>query len=49
MPESIDDQIRQALAAAGRIAIYSHIRPDGDAIGSTVALGHILAHLGKDF
>ena len=47
MPESIDDQIRQALAAAGRIAIYSHIRPDGDAIGSLLGLGLALEKAGK--
>jgi len=29
--------------------VASHYNPDGDAIGSTCAMGHILAHLGKRF
>ena len=29
--------------------VAAHYNPDGDAIGSTCAMGHILAHLGKRF
>ncbi|MFT5905246.1 MAG: phosphoesterase RecJ-like protein [Cryomorphaceae bacterium] len=31
-----------------RFVILSHIRPDGDAIGSTIALGSTLEEMGKD-
>ncbi len=34
---------------ARRICITSHMKPDGDAIGSTVALYHYLAMCGKDY
>jgi phosphoesterase RecJ-like protein len=36
-----------AIKAADRIAITTHIRPDGDAIGSTLGLRRILAAAGK--
>ncbi len=35
------------IEAAHRILVISHDRPDGDAIGSTLALGLILRRLGK--
>lgn len=41
-------QIGQAFADAQRILIVSHIRPDGDAIGSMLGLGQALLHSGKD-
>jgi len=31
-----------------RFVLVTHIRPDGDALGSLVAMGAILEHLGKD-
>ncbi len=37
----------QLIDAAGRVALASHTRPDGDAIGSALALGLVLAELGK--
>ncbi len=40
--------IPEMLAQAQRILIISHIRPDGDAIGSTLALGLALQALGKE-
>jgi bifunctional oligoribonuclease and PAP phosphatase NrnA len=40
-------EIRQRLHHAQRILIVSHIRPDGDAIGSVLALGLSLRELGK--
>lgn len=40
-------QIAQRLAAASRIAIFTHSKPDGDAVGSTLALARTLAMLGK--
>ena len=39
--------IRSRFAAAKTILIVSHIRPDGDAIGSTLALGLALMDIGK--
>jgi phosphoesterase RecJ-like protein len=37
-----------AIAAAHRIVIASHPKPDGDAIGSALGLKHILLQAGKD-
>lgn len=39
--------IREKLQAANRILILSHIRPDGDAVGSMLALGLALQDAGK--
>jgi phosphoesterase RecJ-like protein len=41
-------KIGAALRAAQRIAVLSHVRPDGDAFGSQLALGIALRQLGKD-
>ncbi len=40
--------IRNTLQAAQRILITSHIRPDGDAIGSMLGFGLALRHAGKE-
>ncbi|NNE93100.1 MAG: bifunctional oligoribonuclease/PAP phosphatase NrnA [Verrucomicrobiales bacterium] len=40
--------IRDALAAANHVAVISHDRPDGDAIGSTVALTRYLLDAGHE-
>lgn len=40
--------ILERIDSAAKIAILSHDRPDGDAIGSTLALGRILRQAGKD-
>lgn len=40
--------VGETLRNASRIAIASHLRPDGDAIGSLLALGESLALCGKD-
>jgi phosphoesterase RecJ-like protein len=45
---SIHDQIFQAVKQAQKIAITSHISPDGDSIGSSLGLFHFLKALGKD-
>jgi phosphoesterase RecJ-like protein len=45
------DQIRafgDLVSRADRILIISHIRPDGDAVGSTLGLGLILEEMGKE-
>jgi phosphoesterase RecJ-like protein len=41
-------EIAAALRAAKRIAVLSHVRPDGDALGSQLALGISLRQLGKE-
>lgn len=46
MNHDIHASIRQRLHQAQRILILSHIRPDGDAIGSVLALGLSLQELG---
>ena len=40
-------KIRSLFQSAGRILITSHVRPDGDAVGSTLALGLALMDSGK--
>lgn len=39
--------IAEALRRADSVLVLSHMRPDGDAIGSQLALGHSLSRLGK--
>jgi bifunctional oligoribonuclease and PAP phosphatase NrnA len=41
------EEIRQAIQHADRIGITAHIRPDGDAVGSVIALGLALQTSGK--
>lgn len=43
----IIEEIRQAIQQADRIGVTAHIRPDGDAIGSVLALGLALQSSGK--
>lgn len=43
MPQTVLD----SLLAAERVVISTHIRPDGDALGSQIALGLFLRKLGK--
>lgn len=40
-------RISAALTGGGSFLVAAHAAPDGDAIGSTFALGHLLAALGK--
>jgi phosphoesterase RecJ-like protein len=42
------EQIGQALRAHQTFVVLSHVRPDGDALGSQLALGLSLRQLGKD-
>lgn len=42
------EQIRQTLDAATRICVASHVRPDGDAYGSIIAMALYLRSCGKD-
>ena len=40
-------QIAQTISATGNIVLATHIRPDGDALGSLLALADILEGMGK--
>jgi phosphoesterase RecJ-like protein len=48
MDESLSAKIKERLAAADKVLIASHVRPDGDAIGSLLALGLALQNAGKN-
>jgi bifunctional oligoribonuclease and PAP phosphatase NrnA len=48
MSSEIHTAIRQSFQNAQRIAVISHIRPDGDAIGSVIGLGTSLQAAGKN-
>ncbi len=50
-PQPLDkllNQVRQQLESAQRVLVVSHIRPDGDAIGSLLGWGLSLQAAGKD-
>jgi len=47
MTENLDLQIKKRLDSAQRVLITSHIRPDGDAVGSLIGLGLALQNAGK--
>jgi len=40
--------ILRAIQAGSRFLVATHVSPDGDAIGSIAAMGHMLKSLGKD-
>ncbi|MBI1873795.1 MAG: bifunctional oligoribonuclease/PAP phosphatase NrnA [Acidobacteria bacterium] len=46
-PDPIVEQIRHEIATRGRFLITSHLKPDGDSIGSQMALAYALRDLGK--
>ena len=41
-------EIAEVIRANQRFVVFSHIRPDGDALGCTLAMGLALRQLGKD-
>ena len=43
-PEAVAEAIRKAQ----RIAVCSHVNPDGDTLGASLALAHALRMLGKE-
>ena len=45
---NIYQKVEKKLKQGQRFLIGSHVNPDGDAIGSTLALGAVLKHLGKE-
>ena len=47
MNEEISGAIKARLETAKNIIIASHVRPDGDAIGSLLGLGLALQNAGK--
>lgn len=47
MNKSLTGAIKEKLAAANNIIVASHVRPDGDAIGSLLGLGLALQNAGK--
>lgn len=42
------DQVAEEIRSADRFLLTTHENPDGDALGSLLALHHILGQLGKD-
>ena len=46
--ETTRAQIADAIRGRQRFVVASHARPDGDAIGSSLAMAYALRHLGKD-
>jgi phosphoesterase RecJ-like protein len=49
MTENIPlSQIAELLRERKRFVVMSHVRPDGDALGCTLAMGHCLRQLGKE-
>ena len=47
MESSVVEQINQRLKQANTILVASHVRPDGDAVGSVIGLGLALQAAGK--
>ena len=47
MSKDISAAIKERLEVAKKILITSHVRPDGDAIGSLIGLGLALQNAGK--
>lgn len=48
MNEQLVKQIGTRLESAHRLLLISHLRPDGDAVGSLLGLGHVLQSAGKE-
>lgn len=46
--DALIDQIREAIQSAYSIVVIGHDRPDGDAIGSSLAMGLFLESIGKE-
>ena len=42
------EQIANKIRQSHKIAIFTHMRPDGDAFGSAMSLSYALKKLGKD-
>ena len=46
--EDLVSRVREAICVKNEIVIVSHVGPDGDAIGSSLALWHYLQQIGKN-
>lgn len=46
--DDVRNRIADEIRRRQRFVISSHVRPDGDAIGSQLAMAYALRHLGKD-
>ena len=46
--ENLINKVREAIHAKNQIVIVSHVTPDGDAIGASLALWHYLHRVGKN-
>lgn len=42
------EKLRELLQGAVKVVLLSHKNPDGDAVGSSLAMGHYLRSVGKD-
>jgi nanoRNase/pAp phosphatase (c-di-AMP/oligoRNAs hydrolase) len=42
------DRLEDMLAKAGNIVVITHMKPDGDALGSSTAMYHYLKSIGKE-
>lgn len=40
-------RLEQMISGSDRIVLTCHVRPDGDAVGSTLGLAHLLSSIGK--
>lgn len=47
-PRHTIKELSRLVAACNKVVITTHIAPDGDAVGSSLALAHLLSDLGKD-
>ncbi len=47
-PVPVPDAMIEKLLSAPRVVIVSHVKPDGDAFGSTLALAHLLQNAGRN-
>lgn len=48
LPSKVMEKIKAQLLGANKILLLCHVSPDGDCIGSLLALGRALQRLGKD-
>lgn len=48
LDSSMTDQFRKWIEMSDNIVLTCHVRPDGDAIGSTLGMMHLLQKLGKN-
>ena len=48
MTEKMFDRINEIIGKAGKIIVSGHIMPDGDAMGSSLAMASILRRIGKE-